>query len=318
MTYASQTLNTAIAFQTNEWLNSGAACSGTLAAPVACTSDSFVQLVNLGIHPFGPSSPIQAPFIEVFPPNALTLPDAMVTAFNAVVPNAVKPVVPQNGVVIHGGAATTLSPGSLVDIYGANFPETAAVATGGQNLPLGLGGATVSVDGMAAPLIYAGPTQVVFQLPYAVTTGQASVTLSVNGVPSQAVPVTVSASAPELLTWGNERAVVQNQDYSLNMPGNGAHPGSTAIAYLTGSGPVNQKITTGAASPTTPPAMETQTTRVTVGATSAAVSFSGLCPGLVGIVQVNFVVPTMAAGDYPVQISIGNAASNSAAITVSN
>jgi len=318
MSYAAQTLHTGIAFQTNEWLNSGAACSGTLAAPVACTSDTFVKLVELGVHPFGQSNPIQSPFVEIFPPNALALPDAIVNAFNAVVPNALEPVVSHSGVVIHGGSATTVSPGSLVDIYGTNFPETAAAAEGGQSLPMGLGGATVSVGGMAAPLIYAGPSQVVFQLPYGMPTGQAMVTLSVNGAPAAPVPVTVNASAPELLTWGNDRAVVQNQDYSINMQGNGARPQTTAIAYLTGSGPVNQKVATGAASPGAPYALETQATAVTVGTSGARVSFSGLCPGLVGIVQVNFVVPTIPAGDYPLHIAIGSAESNSASMTISN
>ncbi len=126
MSYAAQTLNTVIAFQTNEWLNSGAACSGTLAAPVACTADTFAQLVNLGVHPFGKSSPVVSPFVEIFPPNALALPDAIVTSFSEVVPNAVKPVIPQNGIVIHGGASKNLSPGSLVDIYGTDLPATAA------------------------------------------------------------------------------------------------------------------------------------------------------------------------------------------------
>ncbi len=128
----------------------------------------------------------------------------------------------------------------------------------------------------------------------------------------------MNAAAPELLTWGNDRAVIQNQDYSLNMQGNGAKPGSTAIAYLTGSGPLNHTVATGAASPASPTAMETETTTVMVGTASALVSYAGMCPGLVGIVQVNFTVPSLQAGDYPVQVNIGNAASNNAAMTVSN
>jgi uncharacterized protein (TIGR03437 family) len=318
MAYAAHILNTAIAFQTNEWLNSGAACGGTLAKPVPCTTALFEQMVEAGLYPFGKSDPVRSPFIEVFPPNALALPDAMIASFNEIVPNAVAAVIPNNGVVIHGGSSGIVSPGSLVDIYGTNLPANAAAASGGQNLPLGLGGSTVSVAGVAAPLLYAGPGTVVFQMPFGVPAGQASVTLSVNGAPSLPVPVMVNAAATELLTWGQARAVVQNQDYSLNMPGNGAQPGSTAIAYLTGSGPLNQAVATGAPSPASPPAMETETTEVTIGGASAAVSFAGLCPGLIGVVQVNFVVPVLAAGDYPLQINIGTAVSNTAAMTVSN
>jgi uncharacterized protein (TIGR03437 family) len=261
---------------------------------------------------------VRSSFIEVFPPNALALPAAMVSAFDAVAPNAVKPVVHQKDVVIHDGSSKNVSPGALVDIHGTNLPAVAASAPSDQNLPLGLGGSTVYVSGMAAPVVYAGPETVVFQLPYEVPEGQAEVTLSVNGAPSQSISVTVTSVAPELLTDTGNRAVARNQNDTLNTPDNGAAPGSMATVYLTGSGPLDHPVATGAPSPATPPAMETEMTTVTVGGKPAAVSFAGMAPGLVGIVQVTFTVPAIRAGDHPVQVMIGAATSNSGLMTVSN
>jgi uncharacterized protein (TIGR03437 family) len=46
------------------------------------------------------------------------------------------------------------------------------------------------------------------------------------------------------------------------------------------------------------------------------VLFAGMAPGFVGLVQVNFQVPDLPAGDYPIQVSIGSAQSNAPAMTV--
>jgi uncharacterized protein (TIGR03437 family) len=55
---------------------------------------------------------------------------------------------------------------------------------------------------------------------------------------------------------------------------------------------------------------------VTVGGTSATVLFAGMAPGFVGLVQVDFQVPNLPAGDYPLQVSIGTAQSNTPVVTV--
>jgi uncharacterized protein (TIGR03437 family) len=64
------------------------------------------------------------------------------------------------------------------------------------------------------------------------------------------------------------------------------------------------------------------TTRPTVliGGAPASVQFSGLAPGLVGVYQVNAVVPyNSATGDgVPLTISIGGTTSNTVTIAVGN
>jgi uncharacterized protein (TIGR03437 family) len=111
--------------------------------------------------------------------------------------------------------------------------------------------------------------------------------------------------------------VVQNSDYTLNQASNPAAAGSAIIAYLTGSGPLSQSIADGAATPSSPLIHATSTVTATIGTQSAPVLFAGLAPGFVGVLQVNVMVPSsMAAGTYPLTITVGNQASNSASISV--
>jgi uncharacterized protein (TIGR03437 family) len=54
----------------------------------------------------------------------------------------------------------------------------------------------------------------------------------------------------------------------------------------------------------------------TIGGIPAAVQFAGLAPGFAGLYQVNIVVPSMPAGQYPLQISGGGVTSNAAPVNI--
>jgi uncharacterized protein (TIGR03437 family) len=137
-----------------------------------------------------------------------------------------------------------------------------------------------------------------------------------DGAASAPSSVTVQQAAPNILTYGTNRAVVQNQDYSLNSSTNSAQVGSYATLYLIGSGPVAPTVTDGESAAASPPSKETLNTTVTVGGTEATVLFAGMAPGFVGLVQVDFQVPDLPSGDYPIQVSIGTAQSNTPSVTV--
>jgi adhesin/invasin len=54
-----------------------------------------------------------------------------------------------------------------------------------------------------------------------------------------------------------------------------------------------------------------------IGSTAATVSFAGLAPGWVGLVQVNLVVPAgLATGTYPLTVTIDGQTSNAGNISV--
>jgi adhesin/invasin len=168
-----------------------------------------------------------------------------------------------------------------------------------------------------APLLYVTSTQVNFQVPWETAPGLATVAITVNGVVSNSVTVPVVTAAPGLFSYGSGRAVVQNSDFTLNSPSNPAKAGSTILAYLTGSGPVSPPLTDGALAPSSPPATVTSPYSAKIGSASAQVSFAGLAPGFVGLVQMNIVVPSgLAKGDYPLTVTIAGQQSNSALVSI--
>jgi uncharacterized protein (TIGR03437 family) len=227
------------------------------------------------------------------------------------------PQINSGGIVIHAGTSTAVSPGSIVDIYGTNLAAGALNAPAGSALPRTLGGVQVLVNGAAAPLIYIGPLQIILQMPYDTALGTASVVVVNNNAASAAAPVTVQQAAPFILTYDSNRAVVVNQDGSVNASGNGAKTGDELVAYLIGSGPLDNAIATGAEAPSSPLSREQLVTTVSLGGSNATVKFAGMTPGFAGLMQVNFVIPSLAAGDYPIQVSIGGTASNQPLMTVS-
>ena len=70
----------------------------------------------------------------------------------------------------------------------------------------------------------------------------------------------------------------------------------------------------GMPAPFSPLAMTLLTPSVTIGASPAAVSYSGLTPGAIGLYQVNATVPTgvPAGGAIPVVLSFTDASANKA------
>jgi CHRD domain len=59
-------------------------------------------------------------------------------------------------------AATTVAPGGLISIYGTNLVKSAATLNGwqGRVLPTSLNGASVTIGGKAAPLLYVSANQI--------------------------------------------------------------------------------------------------------------------------------------------------------------
>jgi uncharacterized protein (TIGR03437 family) len=186
----------------------------------------------------------------------------------------------------------------------------------GAPLPTSLAGVGVTVGGRLAPLLYVGPTQINFQVPYETPSGgTANVVVTANGVSSTAASATVTPASPGIFIYGNNWAVVLNQDYSLNGPSNPAKAGSYVMLYGTGAGAVSPSVPTGSAAPAAPLSTVTNVT-ATVNGQPATVSFQGLAPGFVGLLQVNLQVPALPSGTYPLQMTAGGAKSNSASIAV--
>ena len=191
------------------------------------------------------------------------------------------------------------------------FPRAGSVP-----LPLTLGGASLKVGGRPAPILYAGSGQINFQVPYEATTGTSTVAVTAGGVSSPAAPVTVAAAAPGIFVYGNNWAIVQNRDYSLNGPSNPEKVGNYITLYGTGGGAVTPAVATGNAAPASTVSVTTLDVTASINGVPASVIFAGLTPGAVGLLQVNIQVPDLPSGIYPIQIREGGVNSNAPSVAI--
>jgi uncharacterized protein (TIGR03437 family) len=213
------------------------------------------------------------------------------------------------------GDATAVAPGSIVSIYGAGLAKSTAAASSFP-IPAALAGATVTVNGIAAPILYVSPTQINAQIPFEASAGPATLGVSVNGAVAGASTINIRAIAPGLFLQPQGNAAVVNQDGTPNSQSQPAAAGSVISAYATGLGAVNPPVATGAAAPADSLSRVVGEVTATIGNTPAPVQFAGLAPGFAGLCQVNILVPQMPAGEYPLQISAGGAVSNAALIEI--
>ncbi len=236
------------------------------------------------------------------------------------VPAGKQPAVPKNGAV--GGASFTigmpLAVGSISTLFGQNLSSQTATAA---SLPLSasLGGTSVTINGIAAPLFYVSPTQINFFVPYELA-GQTTATIAVStsGGIVELSGVPIIAQAPgifELDSAGDAAALHSNGTVvSSAAP---ASSGEVVELFATGLGPVSNVPADGAAAPSGTLANDQIAPAVTIGGVNAQVNFAGLAPGFVGLYQINVTVPSgLPAGPAAVTISVGPLSGNSAILQV--
>ncbi len=211
-------------------------------------------------------------------------------------------------------------PGSVFVLFGTNLAahEAGAVTT---TLPTTLATTSVTVNGEPVPLFYVNTGQIDAQMPWDIAGGAVYPVIVTNGgAASNAAAVYVPATGtPGISTYGNNRAVVVNTNGTVNSASDQAAVGDEVVAYFTGGGPVNAsgKLVTGQPAPSGLSSVTGQNS-VTVGGANANVVYMGLTPGGIGLYQVNFIVPQLAKGAYPVVITIAGQASNGPVMNVSN
>jgi hypothetical protein len=70
-----------LAYQVNNWFGSfgpsGSACGGTVNALTPCDDASYLEMMQQGIYPLGPTDPLRSQYIEVWATNAITFTNAI-------------------------------------------------------------------------------------------------------------------------------------------------------------------------------------------------------------------------------------------------
>jgi len=208
-----------------------------------------------------------------------------------------------------------VAPGSLIALFGSNL-ATATAGASAAPWPKVLKGASVFINGMAAPLAYVSPTQINAQIPYEMASGQATVTVVAGSAVLPPVELTIEPIAPGLFVDAQNHAKALNQDGTANGAIHAAAPGTLLTVYLTGQGLLDALIPDGTAAPTDPPISPEVPLTAAVGGQSVEVASARMAPGLVGVLEVTIAVPRLSPGDAVMTVDIGGAISNAGVVTL--
>ncbi len=225
------------------------------------------------------------------------------------------PTIVANAVFNGASFVAPVAPGSLATVFGNNF-STTDTSFSAAPLPTSLNNVSVSVNGKLVPLVFAGYTQVNFQMPYETPLGTATVAVIVNGFTTATTTASITATAPGILVYGTNRAIIQNADFSLNATGNPAAVGTYVTVYVVGLGQLDNPIPTGTVAPGSPFSNALVVPTATINGVNAPVVFAGMSPGFVGLAQVDVQIPSLPTGSYPIVIKQGAQTSNAPLIDV--
>ena len=215
------------------------------------------------------------------------------------------------GVTNAASSQLAFAPGMLMAVYGVGLaPDGTAQLASILPLPLNLAGVSATVNGQPAPLSYVSPGQLNIQVPFETSVGPAVLGVNNNGQVAS-FPFQVAFAAPGVFTAGDGALA----------PTSSGKSGDILLAFVTGAGVVTPSLKTGE-SPSAQTAVADlpkalSLVQVTVGGVPAKVQFAGVASGLVGMIQVNFVIPDgVTAGPQPVVVSVGGIPAPPATVTI--
>ncbi len=284
----------------------GPASAATVNNPFGIAFDSFG---NLFIAESG-ANHIRKVF-NVAPDNVPTFPSAGIT----------------NGASFQPGG---LAGGAIATIFGLHLSNVDGVLQAQTKpLPTELGGTTVRVGGILAPLFAVvrvnGQEQINFQIPFASLPGPAQaqqtaeVVVTNNGVSNAPVLMQLADAQPGIFLFdGVNGAIVHGANQLLAVSEQDpAERGEVVVIYATGLGAVENQPATGEPASLTMLSQTPVFPSVTVGGKPAAVGFAGLTPGYVGLYQINVTVPQDSpTGSVDVVVILNGVTSNVAKMAV--
>jgi uncharacterized protein (TIGR03437 family) len=213
-----------------------------------------------------------------------------------------------------------VSLGAFVAIFGSGFGNGGVASS--SPWPTSLGGTTVLMNGVPAPLYAVTDGQINAQVPFEVlpsgqTSGSVIIIVQRGGQSSAVKSFQVASFSPGIFSIAGNGLGLANAispDGALAAPSGAvppyvshpAAPGGTVIVLATGLGATDNPIQSGKASNDT---LRRTTTlpSVLVGGIPAQVAFSGLSPQFPAVNQINIVLPVgvPAGSSVPLQVSLG-------------
>jgi uncharacterized protein (TIGR03437 family) len=212
------------------------------------------------------------------------------------------------------GSITAIFPHTNTGQTTPNILSSGTEAATATPLPTVLSGTSVLVNDVAAPLFFASPGQINAVLPKNLPTGGTADMLVVRPSTGQiygGAELALASASPALFTGnqaGTGQIIAQNfTDFSLNTAANAVARGQVIILYGTGLGPVAGAPADGTAPTGAVPGPSLP--QVLIGNAKAFVPdanilYSGLAPGLVGVWQLNLMIPADAQTGGSVAIKV--------------
>jgi len=219
-----------------------------------------------------------------------------------------------------------VAPGEYVTLFGSGMGTTA----GAPSLPLPdtLGGASVMVDSIPAPLLLASAGLLNILLPNETPTYDfATFVVSVGSASSKPVTVYTASTAPGVFTStanGVGPADVFHLNYTYVTSANPAVAGETLFFYATGLGATTPSVPDGAAAPSTLPLAQVNDPNLEVDIfdssgndTTVTIASAVLVPTLAGVYQINFTVPSgLASGTAYLDVGTTDGYTSEAKISI--
>ena len=206
-------------------------------------------------------------------------------------------------------------PGEVLILTGLTIgpsPTSSAVVPASGKVGGSLGGASVTFNGTAAPILYTSASQTSVLVPYEIagsTTANISVAYRGQTATKQAP---VAASAPGVFTLnysGSGQIVALNIDDTVNQSSNPAAAGSEITFFATGVGLTNPTGEDGVVDDQIVRTPQLSVT-VSIGGQNAQVTYSGSASNLVqGVTQIQAVIPNGVTGTVPVVLTVGSSSS---------
>ena len=213
--------------------------------------------------------------------------------------------------VVNGASlAANASPGMIAVVNGANLANSIVKAPNTSPLPYTLGGVSVAVNGISAPLLAVSGSQLTIQIPYEAGAGPAVIGVNNSGQIA-GYQFQIAPAAPAVFVDANGFASGVT---------NAAQGGKLSFT-MTGLGDVTPSLSTGffpsgnSSAPSTYKAR--QPLSVTVGGLEVFVNSYGLQPGTAGTALVNItLLPSTPTGVQPLVVTVGGISSPAASVNV--
>jgi uncharacterized protein (TIGR03437 family) len=211
-----------------------------------------------------------------------------------------------------------VAPGAIVSLFGPSLTGDTAKASSAP-LPTVLAGASVTFNGVLAPLFFASPQQINAQVPFEMAPAGAAVEVTSKAGISL-MQVIIAPAGPGIFTTNGqgtgEALVIDAVSYAQVTAAQPIAAGGWIQIYCTGLGAAARSVTTGDVPPSPPPETIARP-EVRIDGRTVTMSWSGLAPGFVGLNAVNAQVPAdVSAGTHQLQIVVAGVVSNTVTFSV--